>query len=137
MNVVEIMSRSLNNPFAQKFLHTFFKGNKMPEELYTYVIVRTDMPKIHQAVQAGHAAQEAAKRFGKTPRINNLIYLQVPDKESLVAAMGNLGMNEIDFVPFYEPDYNRGLTAIATDYLTNRKQRDVLKSYQMLWYGEE
>ncbi len=105
--------------------------------IYTYVIVRTDMPKIHQAVQAGHAAQEAAKRFGKTPRINNLIYLQVPDKESLIAAMENLGMNEIDFVPFYEPDYNRGLTAIATDYLTNRKQRDVLKSYQMLWYGEE
>ena len=45
MNVVEIMSRSLNNPFAQKFLNTFFKGNEMTEpSIYTYVIVRTDMP---------------------------------------------------------------------------------------------
>lgn len=102
-------------------------------DIYTYVLVRTDMPRIHQAVQCGHAVQEAAKRFGKTPKVNHLIYLQVPDKKGLLEALERLEMNDVQVQTFCEPDYDRGLTAIATDYITSREKRDLLCNYEMLW----
>ena len=137
MNVVEkFLPRTLNFLFSKKLQITKEK-EMIDENIYTYVVVRTNLPKIHQAVQAGHAVQEAAKRFGKTDKVNYLIYLQVSNKKELFEAMEYLGMNGIETVPFYEPDENRRLTAFASNYLTTRKQRDYFKRFEMLWQGEQ
>jgi hypothetical protein len=137
-NVVESLSQSIKHFFAPDLNNTKNQGEEMKEEtIYSYVIVRTDLPKIHQAVQAGHAAQEAGKRFGPTPNQNHLIYLQVPNKTELFKAMEYLMMNDIKVEPWTEPDYNRGLTAIATEYITSRTKREVLKPYEMLWQEDQ
>jgi len=132
-------SRSLNFFFLPTHISTNEqKEEEMKEEtIYSYVIVRTDMPEIHQAVQAGHAAQEAGKRFGETPTQNHLIYLQVKNKAELFKAMEHLLMNGIKVEPWAEPDYDRGLTAIATEYLTSRSKREHLKQYEMLWQEKQ
>jgi len=107
----------------------------MQDELYTYVIVRKDIPLLHQVVQAGHAAHEAGKRFGTTDKINNLIYLQVNDKQELIHAMEHLEMNNVSVNAYFEPDYRFGLTAIATQYISDTS-RKFLKKFS-LWNPKE
>lgn len=121
------------NNFLIKLFHKFTKELFMKEQnIYTYVILRKDLPVVHQAVQAGHAAQEAAKRFGPTEKINHLIYLEVSNKSELLEAMEYLEINQIAVNAFYEPDYNRGLTAIATEYITCADKKSLLRKFP-LW----
>ena len=81
-----------------------------------FVIVRKDLTKSQQAVQAGHALAEYLLH-GPFSRWNNgtLVYLGVKDLFHLEKLKMKLERKGIAFVEFKEPDLNNETTAIATD----------------------
>lgn len=79
-----------------------------------YVIVRQDLPKNYQAVQAGHAVAQYALSFPETWKNETLIYLKVSNEQEIFQWMENLKENGCDkFTPFYEPDIGDQATAMA------------------------
>lgn len=74
-----------------------------------YVIVRGDLSKSQQAVQAAHAAIVAAVAGVVAPE-SSLALLKVRDLDELRYWYGK---SEIAF-PFYEPDIGMEMTAFAT-----------------------
>ena len=86
-------------------------------------------------VQSNHAALEAGIFFGDQTQDepSSLILIAVKNQDKLEKAMKELEEKGIKFVPFYEPDWDYGLTAFGTEPLT-QDQRILLKRYQ-LWKG--
>jgi len=80
-----------------------------------YVLVRKDLPRNQQAVQAGHAVAEYLLHVPAL-RWNNdtLIYLGVKNETELVSWGEKLTNNSIKWVGFREPDIGNQLTAIST-----------------------
>lgn len=82
-----------------------------------YVFVRTDIPFVHQAVQAGHAVAEYLIQHGKPTIWNNgiMVYLGVKDELELVNIERGLKTTGARFSSFYEPDWGvlPQLTAIS------------------------
>ena len=81
-----------------------------------YVIVRTDLPCSHPAVQAGHVVAEFYKDYpGFSQLWNNqtLIYLMVNTKRKLYNLMHKMDRNGIIYTYFKEPDIDDEITAIA------------------------
>lgn len=80
-----------------------------------FVIVRKDLSKSQQAVQAGHALAEHLLH-GHFSRWNNgtLIYLGVKGLHQLETLKYKFEMENIDYTEFKEPDLNNETTAIAT-----------------------
>lgn len=80
-----------------------------------YVLVRNDLSKSQQAVQAGHAVAEYLLR-GPLSCWNNgtLVYLKVRNETELIKWGDKLTSNNIEWVGFKEPDIGDQLTAIAT-----------------------
>lgn len=60
--------------------------------------------------------------------------LQVPNKEKLEVAMARTRDRGIRCEAFYEPDWDYGLTAFATEAIT-ADQRKTFSKYK-LWKGE-
>lgn len=93
--------------------------NTNPDETVykMYVFVRTDIPYVHQAVQAGHAVAEYLIRNGKPNNWHNgiMVYLGVENELALVNIERNLISRRLTFSGFMEPDWsvNPQLTAIA------------------------
>lgn len=80
----------------------------MKEKLY--VLVRKDLPKNYQAVQAGHAVAEYLLKNPKTKWNNGtLVYLQVQDEYELKKWMSKINNS----ICFREPDINNEITSIA------------------------
>jgi hypothetical protein len=80
-----------------------------------YVLVRKDLTKAQQAVQAGHAVAEYLLRGPQNSWPNGtLVYLNVSNEEKLKRWCDNLKFLEIPFVTFKEPDLNDEVTALAT-----------------------
>ena len=82
-----------------------------------YILIRRDMQRNYQAVQAGHALAEwmlqnptQAKEWDN----RTLIYLSVSCEDALKAWGERLDKLEINWVGFREPDIGNELTAIAT-----------------------
>ena len=100
---------------------------------WVYVFVRTDLPIQQQMVQSNHAALEAGIFLGDKTQDepSSLIVIAVKNKAKLEKAMLDLTSKGIEFVPFYEPSWDDGLTAIGTQPLT-QEERVQLKRYQ-LW----
>lgn len=65
---------------------------------------------------------------GATPSI---VLIGVPNKPALERVINKLIDNQIDFSDFHEPDYDLGLTAVATVPVTE-EQRAILQNYK-LW----
>lgn len=84
-------------------------------------------------VQSNHAALEAGIYLGDRlqEEPSSLIVIAVKNQVKLEKAMKDLDEKGIKYVPFYEPDWEYGLTAIGTEPLT-QEQRVLLKRYQ-LW----
>lgn len=80
-----------------------------------YVLVRKDLPKSYQAVQAGHAvAQWLIDNPDQEWNNHTLIYLGVNNEAELQEwYLDLLDFSDLDPVPFYEPDIGNQLTAIA------------------------
>ncbi len=107
-------------------------NTQISEHTYNYVFVRTDLPLPQQLVQAGHAALEAGASFGrKSKDPASLIILQVKNKIKLQEALDKIQAEGIKIEAFYEPDWDYGLTAFATEPLTE-DQRGIFRKYR-LW----
>ena len=79
-----------------------------------YVLVRKDHSKSKQAVQAGHAVAEYLLTNPRTEWKNGtLIYLQVPDEQTLKEWHSKLKDEASDLVWFTEPDIGDQVTALA------------------------
>lgn len=80
-----------------------------------FVIVRKDIPKIHQAVQGGHALAEFLLKES-SPWINGtLIYLGVKGLNQIENLKNRFETEGIPYREFREPDMDNQITAIATD----------------------
>jgi hypothetical protein len=72
-----------------------------------------------------------ASLYFPDPGIPNIIVIGVPNQEALHQALAKLERHQIPHCAWTEPDYDYGLTAIATVPL-DQKQRCVLSNYG-LW----
>lgn len=98
---------------------------------YTYVLVREDLALEQQLVQACHAALEAGFAFDAPARTSSLIVCTVPDRNALQAAEQRLARYGIRTKMFFEPDWDMGHSALATEPLTERKQRFAMSTYPL------
>lgn len=81
-----------------------------------FVIVRKDLTKIQQAVQAGHALAEYILKGPSTSWTNGtLIYLGVKGLNQLENLKRKFDQEEIPYMEFREPDLNNEITSISTD----------------------
>lgn len=97
----------------------------------TYVLVREDLALEQQLVQACHAALEAGFAFDAPARTSSLIVCTVPDRNALQAAQQRLARYGIRTQMFFEPDWEMGHSALATEPLTQRKQRFAMSTYPL------
>ena len=81
-----------------------------------YVLVRKDLSKSQQAVQAGHAVAEYLLRGPSTLWGNGtLVYLSVRNEHELKWWYEQITEKGFNSVPFYEPDRNNEMTAFAVE----------------------
>lgn len=89
------------------------------------MIVRQDLSRSQQAVQAIHAAVEATRR-GLIPsgiEHPSLVLCGEPNEDILGQLSDQLKQLGIRHIPFREPDRNDELTALATEPLTKAQRR--------------
>lgn len=99
---------------------------------FVYIFVRKDLPRIHQTIQASHAAHEAGIEFGKIDgQQSHFCIFGVKDEEQLMAAAWQIEQNEIKHSIFHEPDFDMGYTALATEPIAGEK-RLLFKNYSLL-----
>ena len=81
-----------------------------------YVLIRKDLSKSQQAVQAGHAVAEWVLHSPDKSKWTNgtLIYLSVKSEKDLKKWAYKLALRNIEFEEFFEPDLNNDVTALAT-----------------------
>ena len=77
-----------------------------------YVLVRKDLPKSYQAVQAGHAVAEWLL-CDQTWQNETLVYLGVDDENELLNWKERLDFKNSKYAEFREPDIGNQLTAVA------------------------
>ena len=105
---------------------------------YVYVLVRRDLSFPQQAVQAAHAALEAA-RAGLIPRgadeplapHPHLVLCHVPSIDGLLRAADRLRGAGVRFRLFHEPDLGGAPTALATEPLRG-EDRAPLRRFPLL-----
>lgn len=78
-----------------------------------YVLVRNDMPKNYQAVQAGHAVAEHMLNYPETWKNQTLVYLRVENENNLFQYLERVCKIGGKYSPFYEPDMDDQMTAMA------------------------
>ena len=89
-----------------------------------YVLVRSDISLAQQVVQASHAAAEMGRRFYRPHHgIASLIVLTVPDKAALMAARRHLSLKAIAVELFFEPDFDIGESAMASEPVSDIQRR--------------
>jgi hypothetical protein len=97
-----------------------------------YVLVRKDLSRPQQAVQACHAAIEATRKFLSAGDAHpHLVLCGVSDETTLEREQGRLEAYGVRTVSFREPDRNNELTAVATEPLTGEAQRRT-RRYELL-----
>ncbi len=95
--------------------------------------MRQDISVAQQIVQSNHATYEVARRSpaSNLDEIPSCIVIGVPDKVALFRVIEKLNKHAIQHHTFYEPDFDMGLSAVATAPL-EQEQRRFLSSYR-LW----
>ena len=97
--------------------------------------MRQDISVAQQIVQSNHATFEVARRSpAHSDEIPSCIVIGVPDKVALFRVIEKLNKHDIQHHSFYEPDFNMGLSAVATVPL-GQEQRRFLSNYR-LWREE-
>jgi len=96
-----------------------------------YVLVRNDLSKSQQAVQAGHAVAEFLLSYKDTEWKNGiLVYLKSPGDWDLYNNMERALKKGAPYIPFYEPDMNDEITAVAI--LGTEGIPDMLENYRLV-----
>lgn len=91
---------------------------------YVYVLVRKDLTPAQRAVQSCHAAIEATRQFiSPNQKHPHLVVCRVRDEQALQREASRIELSGIRFAPFYEPDRNNELTAIATEPVSGSNRR--------------
>jgi hypothetical protein len=104
-------------------------------EFYQYILVRSDLPKEHQVVQASHAAIKAAKKFGHPEIHQNLVVCHVKDENELIHWSRILFGNDVDYQMFQESDMDNQVTALATEHVQGEK-RKIFKKLRLLQFDK-
>src|SRR4051812_46470379 len=94
-----------------------------------YVIVRSDLEKSQQTIQAIHAGIDGGKQF-KPPNGHYLVVCTTENKQELHKAMTPLDISNIKYIEFIEPDINNEITAICSDIVYG-DQRKVFKRLKL------
>lgn len=88
--------------------------------LRMYFFVMYNLSGIQKGIQAGHAAVEYSLKYGKTKHYKDFatnhktfILLDGGGSEDMKSRMIELEYFKVDHAPFYEPDLNNSLSAIA------------------------
>jgi peptidyl-tRNA hydrolase len=100
---------------------------------YMYIVVRTDLKKEFQLVQACHAAIEAAFTFDRPDDITHLVVLQVANERELEEVSLQLYNENIPYEDFFESWGNLRTTALATKPITKQKE-GILSKLSLLTY---
>lgn len=96
--------------------------------------MRQDISLAQQVVQSNHATFEVARRLPHPQNLDvtpSCIVIGVPDKIALFRVIEKLRLKGICHHNFYEPDFDMGLSAVATVPL-EPEQRRALSNYR-LW----
>ena len=89
-----------------------------------YVVIRTDIRIEQQVVQAIHAGAEAGRSFYQPEHgIASLVLLAVPDVEALYSLRDRLTSKGVRTELFYEPDFQMGHSALATEPLGQDRRK--------------
>lgn len=78
--------------------------NEKPPRLY--VIVRSNISRSQQAIQAGHAVAKFVKLFPEVWPNRTLLYLRVPDEESLLELHQKLLEVSQHVILYQDPSWN-------------------------------
>lgn len=81
---------------------------------YSYILVRKDLPHSVQVVQAAHAAMETGFVAPKPSEPVNFAVLGVKSEKHLLECAIKLDELGIGYEMFFEPDDERGYTALCT-----------------------
>lgn len=100
----------------------------------SYVLVRADLSLAQQAVQAIHAAMNAAAKFGGLSEDTRLALLTVQDSHELIVWQQRLSGRGIPYTTFWEPDHAIGESALATPPLDARQGKAFARL--PLWSGD-
>jgi len=63
--------------------------------------------------------------------IPSIVLIGVPNKKALERVIKKLQTNNIAHTPFYEPDWEMGLSAVATTPNLSIEQRESLRNYSI------
>jgi hypothetical protein len=98
---------------------------------YVYIFVRQDISVAQQIVQSNHATYSIAQQQADFDRdcVPSIVVIGVPNLRGLERVIKKLHDNGIEHAQFVEPDFDMGLSAVATAPLWFQEQRDVLKNY--------
>lgn len=90
-----------------------------------YVVIRTDISPVQQAVQIAHASAEAGSRFYRTAEhgVASIILVEAPDATTLEKAKTHLTKKGIEHTVFFEPDWGMGESALGTRPMVEREWR--------------
>lgn len=88
--------------------------------------MRGDIPLEHQIVQACHASHEAGRAQGTGDIIPSLVMIKVKDKQALIEAAREIS-EHVMLEMFYEPDWDYGQTAFATEMVSFDERRHFRK----------
>lgn len=96
--------------------------------------MRTDLTSAQTAVQAIHAAIEAARCFSPDQEHPHLVLCGVPDEATLIREYNQLDEAGLPCFPFFEADRGDELTAVSIGPLREPSARRRLSHYT-LWKG--
>ena len=99
---------------------------------YIYIVVRSDLSKEQQLVQACHAAIKATFQFDSDPR-SSLVVLKVDNKAGLNEVANQLIKTNIKHEMFYESWGSIGNTALATNPIS-KQEEGILNTLDLLKY---
>ena len=102
---------------------------------YVYIVVRTDIRREYQLVQACHSALEAGYEFSKPELTTHLVVLSANDEKELIEISGLLASQGVRHKGFTESWGNMGLTSIATEPI-EKQTEGVLRNLSLLCYGD-
>lgn len=130
--VISILFSALNDDEKQPFIDLMKTLSKETwvDNTYAYILVRSDIPPIHQLVQAAHTTMLLGQR---TKHDANKLHFCILDggSEEDLKNFGSkiLYRNNIKFVTFWEPDANKLWNGLQRKEITGLACYPMRKSY--------